>query len=230
MTSDPLPRTLPETDLTRHRRLADGVPVCVTVTQVDGLVPAARSVFEHGVNHRSAVLHGEAREVTDPDEKREGLRRLTEHATPGQWSYARHRTAGNPPPPPRVPSPWTQASVEIRTGDPDDGDGPGAALGPWAGTLPLTAPWGTPAPPPGCRRAPIRRHTSRAGRGPGTDDAGAGAYREESYVRTGRRHVDGQPYRAGRGSDGAVPARAARGRLQGGPPAGRRGLRPLRAE
>ncbi|MFD8273591.1 pyridoxamine 5'-phosphate oxidase family protein [Streptomyces flaveolus] len=148
MTSDPLPRTLPGTDLTRHRRLADGVPVCVTVTQVDGLVPA-RSVFEHGVNYRSAVLHGETRKVTDPDEKREGPRRLTEHATPGQWSYARQPNRRELAAPTLLALSLEQASVKIRTGGPDDGDGPDAALGPWAGTLPLTATWGTPAPPPG---------------------------------------------------------------------------------
>lgn len=63
-------------------------PICVTVTHVDGLV-LARSVFEHGVNYRSAMIHGVPRTVTDPDEKLAGLRRLTEHATPGQWTYAR---------------------------------------------------------------------------------------------------------------------------------------------
>ncbi|MEU3524017.1 pyridoxamine 5'-phosphate oxidase family protein [Streptomyces sp. NPDC038707] len=45
------------------RSLAGGLPVCVTVTHVDGLV-LARSVFEHGVNYRSAVIHGDARKVT----------------------------------------------------------------------------------------------------------------------------------------------------------------------
>ncbi|WP_435847267.1 pyridoxamine 5'-phosphate oxidase family protein [Streptomyces eurythermus] len=54
---------------------AGGLPVCVTVTHVDGLV-LARSVFEHGVNHRSAMIHGDARKVTDPGEKLKGLRRL----------------------------------------------------------------------------------------------------------------------------------------------------------
>ena len=35
-------------------RAADGQRVCVTVTHIDGLV-AARSVFSHSVNYRSAV-------------------------------------------------------------------------------------------------------------------------------------------------------------------------------
>lgn len=45
--------------------------VCVTVTHVDGLV-LARSVFEHGVSYRSAMIYGVPRLVTDEAEKLEG--------------------------------------------------------------------------------------------------------------------------------------------------------------
>jgi len=65
-----------------------GSTVCLTVTHVDGLV-LARSVFEHDVNYRSAMIYGTPRLVTDSDEKLEGLRHLTEHIAPGQWHYAR---------------------------------------------------------------------------------------------------------------------------------------------
>ena len=34
-----------------------------------------------------------------------------------------------------------EASVKIRTGPPDDGDSPDAALGLWAGELPLATTW-----------------------------------------------------------------------------------------
>jgi nitroimidazol reductase NimA-like FMN-containing flavoprotein (pyridoxamine 5'-phosphate oxidase superfamily) len=129
------------------RSLTGDAPVCVSVTHVDGLV-LARSVFEHGVNYRSAVIHGVPRKVTDPEEKLAGLRRLTEHAAPGQWSYAR--------PPNRKELAATTllalslevASVKIRTGAPDDGDGPDAELGLWAGVLPLTSTWGAPVADP----------------------------------------------------------------------------------
>ncbi|MEU9987345.1 pyridoxamine 5'-phosphate oxidase family protein [Streptomyces sp. NPDC048045] len=203
MTSQPLPAQLPETDLTRHRRLreqgsreradleaildagfvchlgvvaegrplvvptvygrderqlyvhgsvasrslAGGTSVCVTVTHVDGLV-LARSVFEHGVNYRSAVIHGEARRITDPEEKLEGLRRLTEHATPGQWSYARRPNRRELAATTLLALSLEEASVKIRTGAPEDGDGPDAGLGLWAGTLPLTAVWGAPVADP----------------------------------------------------------------------------------
>jgi nitroimidazol reductase NimA-like FMN-containing flavoprotein (pyridoxamine 5'-phosphate oxidase superfamily) len=129
------------------RSLAAGSPVCVTVTHVDGLV-LARSVFEHGVNYRSAMIHGVPRKVTDPAEKTEGLRRLTEHATPGQWAYARRPSRRELAATTLLALSLEEASVKIRTGAPDDGDGPDAALGLWAGTLPLTAVWGAPDPDP----------------------------------------------------------------------------------
>ncbi|MBK3645217.1 MULTISPECIES: pyridoxamine 5'-phosphate oxidase family protein [Streptomyces] len=143
------------------RSLAGSTPVCVTVTHVDGLV-LARSVFEHGVNYRSAMIHGEARKVTDPEEKLAGLRLLTEHAAPGQWSYARGPNRRELAATTLLALSLEQASVKIRTGAPDDGDGPDAELGLWAGTLPLTWSWGTPEPdpllPPGL---PIPGHIAR---------------------------------------------------------------------
>lgn len=56
---------------------------------------------------------------------------------------------------------------------------------------------------------------------------------EPGVVRPSRKETrDGQrqPYRAGRGSDGAVPACAARGRFQGGPAPGRGRLRSVRPQ
>jgi uncharacterized protein len=47
----------------------------------------ARSVFEHGVNYRSAMIYGVPRLVTDAVEKLRGLRLLSEHLAPGQWDY-----------------------------------------------------------------------------------------------------------------------------------------------
>ncbi|MFF2148493.1 pyridoxamine 5'-phosphate oxidase family protein, partial [Kitasatospora sp. NPDC058190] len=44
-----------------------GMPVCITVTQVDALV-LTKSAFNHSVNFRSVVAHGTAHQVTDPEE------------------------------------------------------------------------------------------------------------------------------------------------------------------
>ncbi len=48
--------------------IADGDPVCVTVTLVDGLV-FSRTAMNHSINYRSVVLLGKAKAVTDESEK-----------------------------------------------------------------------------------------------------------------------------------------------------------------
>jgi nitroimidazol reductase NimA-like FMN-containing flavoprotein (pyridoxamine 5'-phosphate oxidase superfamily) len=132
--------------------LAADAPVCVTVTLVDGLV-LARSVFEHAVNYRSAVIYAVPRIVTDPAEKLAGLRCVSEHVAPGQWDYARQPSRKELAATRLLALSLADASVKIRTGPPDDADSPDAALGLWAGELPLESRWqqptADPALPPG---------------------------------------------------------------------------------
>jgi len=96
----------------------------VTVTHVDGLV-LARSVFEHAVNYRSAMIFGTPRLVTDREEKLAGLRSLTEHIAPGQWDYARRPNKKELAKTSLLALSLDEASVKIRRGLPDDGDSPG---------------------------------------------------------------------------------------------------------
>lgn len=131
----------------RSLTASPGAPVCLTVTHVDGLV-LARSVFEHGVNYRSAMIYGVPRAITDPEEKLAGLRCLTEHVTPGQWDYARRPSLKELAATALLALPLDEASVKIRTGPPDDGDTPDAELGLWAGVLPLHTTWGPLQPDP----------------------------------------------------------------------------------
>lgn len=140
------------TSLYLHGSVASGSlransPVCVTITLADGLV-LARSVFEHAVNYRSAMIYGYPRIVTDPDEVNTGLRLLSEHMAPGQWDYARQPNRKELAATRLLAVPLDEASVKIRTGPPDDGDSPDAALGLWAGELPLAATWQQPVPDP----------------------------------------------------------------------------------
>ena len=121
--------------------------VCVTVTHVDGLV-LARSVFEHGVNYRSAMIYGTPRLVTDREEKLAGLRALAEHIVPGQWDYARRPNKKELAKTSLLALGLAETSVKIRRGPPDDGDSPDAALPVWAGVLPLAAAWQDPEPDP----------------------------------------------------------------------------------
>ncbi len=122
-------------------------PVCVTITLTDGLV-LARSVFEHTINYRSAMIYGRPQQVTDPAEKLAGLRCLAEHLAPGQWDYARQPSRKELAATRLLALPLAEASVKVRSGPPDDGDSPDAALGLWAGELPLTTAWQPPVPDP----------------------------------------------------------------------------------
>lgn len=152
----------------------DGV-VCVTVTHVDGLV-LARSVFEHGVNYRSAMIYGVPRIVTDPEEKPRGLRALTEQSTPGQWDYARQPSRKELAATALVALDLTEASVKVASGPPDDGDSPDAELGLWAGVLPVVTRFGTPVADPVLPAGiePPAHIAERAGRHAVAEAAGAG--------------------------------------------------------
>ena len=125
----------------------DTATACVTITLVDGLV-LARSVFEHAVNYRSAMIYGIPRLVTEPDEKLRGLRLLSEHLAPGQWDYARQPSRKELAKTTLLALTLDEASVKVRSGPPDDADSPDAALGLWAGELPLISTWGEPVPDP----------------------------------------------------------------------------------
>ena len=148
------------------RSLTAAAPsVCVTVTVLDGLI-LARSVFEHGVNYRSAMIYGVPQPITDPDDLLYGLRLLTEHAAPGQWDYARRPSRKELAATRLLALPLTEASVKVSDGDPSDGDGPDAASGLWAGRLPVVATWGAPIAdpllPPGIDPPPhVARRTGR---------------------------------------------------------------------
>jgi nitroimidazol reductase NimA-like FMN-containing flavoprotein (pyridoxamine 5'-phosphate oxidase superfamily) len=117
------------------RTLSGGVPVCVTVTHVDGLV-LARSAFHHSVNYRSVVILGSARLVEDPTEKMEALRIFTEYVLKGRWDDVRQPTEQELKSTMVLALPLEEASAKVRTGGPVD-DEADYALPVWAGVLPL---------------------------------------------------------------------------------------------
>jgi nitroimidazol reductase NimA-like FMN-containing flavoprotein (pyridoxamine 5'-phosphate oxidase superfamily) len=126
--------------------LGAGVPVCVTVTLVDGLV-LARSAMHHSMNYRSAVILGTAGDVTDFEEKRRALNAVVEHVVPGRLASVRppsdHEIRGT-----RVLSlPIDEASAKIRSGPPVD-DEEDYAIPCWAGEIPLRFTAGTPISDP----------------------------------------------------------------------------------
>jgi nitroimidazol reductase NimA-like FMN-containing flavoprotein (pyridoxamine 5'-phosphate oxidase superfamily) len=117
------------------KTLSGGVPLCVTVTQVDGLV-LARSAFNHCVNYRSVVILGKARLVEDSAEKLEALRILTEHVLKGRWDEIRRPNEQELKGTTVLAIPLEEVSAKMRTGGPVD-DAADYALPVWAGVLPL---------------------------------------------------------------------------------------------
>ncbi|NRQ39827.1 pyridoxamine 5'-phosphate oxidase family protein [Nonomuraea sp. NN258] len=127
-------------------RAGDGTEVCVTVTHVDGIV-LARSIFNHSVNYRSAIIYGQARLVTDEQERLDALRALSEQLAPGQWDYARPPSRKELAATAVLALSLAEASVKIRRGAPQD-EPEDYALPVWAGVLPLVTSWGEPVPDP----------------------------------------------------------------------------------
>ena len=121
-----------------------GHEVCVTVTHLDGLV-CARSVFSHSMNYRSAMIYGVTRLLTDPVERLAALRVITEHLTPGQWSYARQPSPKELAATSVLELPLTESSVKIRDGGPSD-EPEDYAADVWAGVVPVTVTFGEPEP------------------------------------------------------------------------------------
>ena len=124
------------------RSLREGVPVCVTVTLLDGLV-LARSAFHHSMNYRSVVVLGAAREVVDRKEKLRVLEAIVEHVMRGRTRDARGPNENELKSTMLVRLPLDEASAKIRTGPPLD-DEEDYAMPIWAGVLPLTL---TPSEP-----------------------------------------------------------------------------------
>ena len=117
------------------RSLTGGLPACLTVTLIDGLV-LARSAFHHSMNYRSVVVLGEARPVEGPDERLAALEAFTERLVPGRWDEVR------PPTPQELKGTRVlaldldEASAKVRTGPPVDDD-EDYELDVWAGVIPL---------------------------------------------------------------------------------------------
>ena len=132
------------------RAVASGIPACLTVTLLDGIV-LARSVFEHSINYRSVVVLGTATAVEAPEEKLVALEAFTEKVLPGRWDEARRPTQKELRATSVLRLPLDEASAKIREGGPTDGDTPDADLDVWAGHLPLVVRALTPVADPSLR-------------------------------------------------------------------------------
>ncbi|MFB8249303.1 pyridoxamine 5'-phosphate oxidase family protein [Streptomyces sp. NPDC055952] len=127
-------------------RTEPGLPVCVTVTHVDGLV-LARSAFHHSINYRSVVVHGVAHDVTDPQEKREALDALVDHVVAGRSADSRPANKKELAATAVIRLDLDEVSAKLRTGGVND-EPEDLALPHWAGVVPVRRSYGTPVPDP----------------------------------------------------------------------------------
>lgn len=123
-----------------------GLPVCLTVTHVDGLV-LARSAFHHSINYRSVVVHGVAHDVTDPEEKRQALDALVDHVVPGRSADSRPANKKELAATAVIRLDLDEVSAKLRTGGVND-EPEDLTLPHWAGVVPVRRTYGTPVSDP----------------------------------------------------------------------------------
>ncbi|MCJ1250053.1 hypothetical protein MMC30_007279 [Trapelia coarctata] len=131
----------------------EGLPICIAATLLDGLV-LALTPNHHSMNYRSAVLHGYAALVTEPDERLWAMGVITNRLIPKRWENTRV-------PPNKVEMQSTSilrvsivsASAKVRNGGPgedrkDEKDE--AVRGKvWTGVVPVWTALGAPVPAEG---------------------------------------------------------------------------------
>jgi uncharacterized protein len=124
------------------RQIKEGVPVCITVTLLEGLV-LARSIFNHSMNYRSVVILGKACLLDDPEEKLEALRILSEHILPGRWADSRQPSERELKATSVLRVAIEEFSAKVRQGPAID-DEDDYAFPTWAGVVPLEMVAGAP--------------------------------------------------------------------------------------
>jgi nitroimidazol reductase NimA-like FMN-containing flavoprotein (pyridoxamine 5'-phosphate oxidase superfamily) len=123
-----------------------GLPVCVNVFHLDGLV-LARSGMHSSVNYRSATLFGRAAMVEGEKAKLAALEAFLERFVPGRWATLRPVHKQELKATMVVGMTIEEASAKIRTGHCVD-DEEDYALDIWAGVVPVRTVIGKPEPDP----------------------------------------------------------------------------------
>lgn len=113
-----------------------GVPACVAVTHLDGLV-LARSGFHHSINYRSVMAFGIAKLVDDPQEESDQLDLFVDRLFPGRRGELRPNDKQELKGTTVIAMEIEEASAKIRTGPPKD-DEADYLLDVWAGVIPIT--------------------------------------------------------------------------------------------
>jgi nitroimidazol reductase NimA-like FMN-containing flavoprotein (pyridoxamine 5'-phosphate oxidase superfamily) len=122
--------------------LAAGVPLCVTVTALDGIV-CARSVFNHSMNYRSAMVFGTATPIEDSEDKLAALRVIVEHVLPGRWTEVRPPSRNELRATQVVALPLDRATAKVRNAASVDTPAD-LKRAVWSGVLPIQTQLGQP--------------------------------------------------------------------------------------
>jgi hypothetical protein len=132
------------------RSQAGGLPVCVTVTHLDGLV-MARSAFNHSVRYRSVMAYGTAHLVEDLDEKAAQLDYFVDRMYPGRREMMRPNSAQEMKATSLITMEIEDVAVKISNDGPAD-DEADYASDCWAGVIPIQQVIGTPIEDPQRRK------------------------------------------------------------------------------
>ena len=164
--------------------------VCVTVTELDGLV-LARSGFHHSMNYRSAVVIGTARLVTDDAERSRALDAIVDHMAPGRSSALRRPTRKELAATAVLAVPLHEASMKRRAGAPVD-EPANVAAGGWAGHVPLVRVARTPVTAEDAR-GPVPEHVMARAAALGADVRDVAAGKSEAGKSPAGKSPAGKP-------------------------------------
>ncbi len=128
------------------RHLKAGGSACLTVTLLDGIV-FARTVFNHSINYRSAIVFGRGQAIEGAEAQYEALKVFMERVLPGRWDDTRLPNENEMKQTTIVALTIESASAKIRTGPPKD-DEEDLSWPTWAGVLPIQQIYGAPIADP----------------------------------------------------------------------------------
>ena len=141
-----------------------GIPVCVTISHLDGLV-LARSGFHHSVNYRSVMAFGTAEAVEGRAAKEKHLDIFMERIAAGRKDEVRPNLEKEIKGTTVLGMDLNEVVAKVRSGPPVD-DEEDYDLDVWAGVLPIQQTLGAPIPDPRLKkgiRAPRYLKTFKIG-------------------------------------------------------------------
>jgi len=124
------------------KTVGTGLPVCVTVSHLDGIVHA-RSGFNSCMNYRAVIIFGEAVAVTDPAEKNRCLGGLLDRLAPGRSGQSKPTSGKELKATAVLRLDLNEVSAKVRAGGVGD-DEADQKLDYWAGIVPVKTVVGEP--------------------------------------------------------------------------------------